>query len=146
MVHTSTWQGRRTEPGQSAERARGLRTEGPAKWEVLLQWVPTHCGLTGNERADRIAKRAAELYQSTVPIEPRAITHAAAKLARRNWRMSWPDGLYREIYGNNALPGPISSTSREFAVDVHQLRAGHWSGSTQYMHRIGSHPTDTCPG
>ena len=39
---------------------------------VHLQWVPAHCGLTGNERADRIAKRAAELDQATVPIEPRA--------------------------------------------------------------------------
>ncbi|KAF0306566.1 putative RNA-directed DNA polymerase from transposon BS [Amphibalanus amphitrite] len=30
------------------------------------------------------------------------------------------------------------------AVETHQLRAGHWSGSAQYLHRIGRHPSPEC--
>ena len=26
-------------------------------------------------------------------------------------------------------------------MDIHQLRAGHWSGSEQYLHRIGRRPS-----
>ncbi|KAF0314429.1 hypothetical protein FJT64_015127 [Amphibalanus amphitrite] len=36
------------------------------------------------------------------------------------------------------------TTPREVAVDVHQLRAGHWSGSAQYLHRIGRNPGRDC--
>ena len=34
--------------------------------------------------------------------------------------------------------------TRLVAVDVHQLRAGHWSCSEQYLHRIGRRPTPGC--
>ena len=43
-----------------------------------------------------------------------------------------------------APPQPVAGLGRAAAVDVHQLRAGHWSGSTQYMHRIGKAPSPDC--
>jgi len=44
------------------------------------------------------------------------------------------------------LPPPVSGVDvdRTTAVDVHQLRAGHWSKSTQYLHRIGRAPSRQC--
>ena len=42
------------------------------------------------------------------------------------------------------IPPPVIAGDRSSAVDVHQLRAGHWSGSQQYMHRIGRNPTEEC--
>ncbi|KAF0299401.1 putative RNA-directed DNA polymerase from transposon BS [Amphibalanus amphitrite] len=59
---------------------------------------------------------------------------------------SWPDGWYRSIFTDQTLPAPVRLDSREAAVDVHQLRAGHWSMSAQYLHRIGRRPTAACPG
>ncbi|KAF0311442.1 hypothetical protein FJT64_017761 [Amphibalanus amphitrite] len=32
----------------------------------------------------------------------------------------------------------------EEAVDIHQLRSGHWARSEQYLHRIGRRPTPEC--
>ena len=43
------------------------------------------------------------------------------------------------------LPQPVVRLERTRAVDVHQLRAGHWSASSQYMHRIGRNPARHCP-
>ena len=50
---------------------------------IHLQWVPAHCGLPGNERADAIAKGAAAMDQSTARIGTRSATRAAARAARR---------------------------------------------------------------
>ena len=56
----------------------------------------------------------------------------------------WPDGWYRQLMKNH-LPAPLPrDTPRGTAVDVHQLRAGHWSGSAQYMHRIRRNPGPDC--
>ncbi|XP_043209693.1 uncharacterized protein LOC122374780 [Amphibalanus amphitrite] len=54
---------------------------GDAIWRLLmqlanrgrrlhLQWVPAHCGLPGNERADMLAMEAAELEQTNAPPPP----------------------------------------------------------------------------
>ena len=43
-------------------------------------------------------------------------------------------------------PPVVTGLDRQKTIDVHQLRAGHWSGSQQYMHRIGKSPSPRCPG
>ena len=48
---------------------------------VHLQWVPSHCGLPGNERADALAEEAATLPQDDVHVDPLTLVGAA----RREW-------------------------------------------------------------
>ena len=108
-----------------------------------LQWVPAHCGLPGNERADALAKEAAELPQQDVPPDTSAVVKAVARQAQKTWIASWRPGFHREIM-EDKLPPPVEDVDRGTAVDVHQLRSGHWSGSRQYLHRIGKLPTDDC--
>ena len=112
--------------------------------EVRLQWVPAHCGLLNNERVDSIAKEAAALPQQGAPVDVRTAYRAAAREARDQAVRDWPGGWYRTLMRDH-LPAPLPrSTPRAVAVDIHQLRAGHWSGSNQYMHRIGRLPTPEC--
>lgn len=112
--------------------------------QVHLQWVPAHCDLEGNERADLIAKEAAALPQEEVPVDVRTAYRAAARAAKAGYIREWPVGWYKTLMGNH-LPDPLPrDTPRGTAVDVHQLRAGHWSGSAQYMHRIGRNPSPEC--
>ena len=41
-------------------------------------------------------------------------------------------------------PKLVVLDSRDDAVNVHQLRAGHWSRSVSYLHRIGRRPENAC--
>ena len=110
---------------------------------VTLQWVPAHCGLVGNERADALAKEAAALPQQSTPVDVRTLTRAVARHSKRKWQADWPAGWYRTVMGDRA-PAPVRTATREEAVDIHQLRSGHWARSEQYLHRIGRRPTPEC--
>jgi len=111
---------------------------------VHLQWVPSHCDLAGNEAADRLAKEATSLPQEEVPVDVRTVYRAAVRAARAHSISKWLPGWYRTLMGDR-LPPPVTLVDRSMAVDVHQLRAGHWSGSTRYLHWIGRKPCRECP-
>ena len=116
---------------------RGLAAGGR---QVHLQWVPSHCGLDGNERADAIAKEAGSLDQTSVPVDVQTAHRAAARVARARTVQAWPAGWFRRLMGSR-LPPAVAGGDRQAAVDTHQLRAGHWSGSTQWRHRVGLAPS-----
>ena len=69
---------------------------------------------------------------------------AVTRTARAQWINAWLRGWYRSLMGTK-MPGPASQLDRNTAVDVHQLRAGLWSGSAQYLHRIGRNPARHYP-
>ena len=104
--------------------------------------VPSHCGLSGNKKADALAKQAAELPQDNVPVDVRTVYRAAARAAARRVASQRPAGWFRTLMGTRPVP-PVIGLDRRTAVDVHQLRAGHWSCSAQYLHRIGRNPVLT---
>ncbi|KAF0287014.1 hypothetical protein FJT64_014494 [Amphibalanus amphitrite] len=116
---------------------RGLTAGGR---QVHLQWVPSHCGLEGNERADSIAKEASNLAQDQAPIDVQTAHRAAARVARARTIQAWPAGWFRRLTGDR-LPPAVAGGDRSAAVDVHQLRAGHWTSSTQWRHRVGLAPS-----
>ena len=126
---------------------------GAALWDLLLelsaggrrvhlQWVPAHCGLPGNETADRLAKEASSLPQDDVHVDVRTITRAVGRSASKAWRRSWNDSLFRRIM-EDRMPSPVQE-SRDDAVNVHQLRTGHWGRASSYLHRIGRNPSRAC--
>ena len=112
---------------------------------VHLQWVPSRCGLPGNERADVLAGEASALPQEDVPTDLRTLVGAVRRAAVRQWRSGWPASFFKAIMGDRTS-APVPVDDRDAAVNVHQLRAGHWGRAESYLHCIGRRPTDTCAG
>ena len=110
--------------------------------DLYVQWVPAHCGLPKNDQADGLAKEASSLPQ-VAPVDARTLTKAVGRAASKAWRGRWPDGLFRRVWGDR-MPRPVLGETRNDAVDVHQVRAGHWGRARSYLHRIGRLPTPAC--
>lgn len=114
-------------------------------WSVVLQWIPSHVGVLGNERADQLAKQGTSLTQ---PDNPSSLTSAKNKinntlkaytrssLKELSSGKQWEDLAYkREIPYN--LP-------RAEAVAKFRLKTGH-DYLKAHLHRIGLADTDNCP-
>jgi ribonuclease HI len=89
---------------------------------VHLQWIPGHCDLPGNDRADEEAKRAA----ASTDQGQRPVTLASARALVKRTIADPPPTHPRvaAVYGNTP-PSLLSPTSREEEVLVAQLRSGH---------------------
>ena len=65
--------------------------------EVTLQWIPSHCEIPGNERADTLAKKGAQSEQPNIPVSlatAKRIIKANNKIKRlNNWALCVQTGL-----------------------------------------------------
>ncbi|XP_054260409.1 uncharacterized protein LOC128985061 [Macrosteles quadrilineatus] len=60
--------------------------------EICFQWIPGHCGLQGNEKADRIAKAATNMHP--IPSKELTLTSciaASQRLLTQKWVEKWKD-------------------------------------------------------
>ncbi|KAG9126385.1 hypothetical protein FRC07_003632 [Ceratobasidium sp. 392] len=81
-----------------------LYTVQDAKVEVI--WVPGHKGISGNERADRLANEGGTIAPE--PLFDRTITWArfmSRERAVRNWNRAWQSG-HHSAHVMSSLPGP----------------------------------------
>ena len=96
---------------------------------VTLQWIPAHIGVPGNERADRLAKAAAELEQPDNPVSYSEVRTLIKAWISAGWETSWREGktgraLARYVLRANQAD-PWWTLERKEQSLITQLRLGH---------------------
>ncbi|GBO32781.1 hypothetical protein AVEN_41369-1 [Araneus ventricosus] len=75
-------------------------------WMVLFQWIPSHCDIPGNERADLPAKHGSNLPQhpTDLPCDQAysTIVRSASKFIRRAQEIDAKDKIWESL-----LHGPV---------------------------------------
>lgn len=149
-----------TQPGpcqalatQAHAIAKRLQAQGR---QPTIQWVPGHAGIEDNERADQVAKQAANRPPGTGPKEiSLAFSHRAQMEAiapqKQRWlarnlsqrpQQGWP--TYRSE--RNWQLDPLAAVAaKHLASRYFQLKTGH-AAIGAYLHQIQAQEDATCRG
>ena len=109
--------------------------------QATVLWIPSHCGVTGNEIVDKLAEEGAKLQQEGIPV-----THATAK--RRIKRVKWKvqHARAKETFGDRLKPKV--EVEKLWARDVRSLfaslRTGHSPKLKQYKYLIEAEDDPYC--
>lgn len=111
---------------------------------VVFCWVPSHCGIPGNELADKAAKQA--LNQEITPISiPYTDKFPHIKLyLRQTWQEDWNSKVDNKLKRIKPILGPpyLIQTCRKDQVVINRIRIGHSRLSHSFLmdRRVGIQP------
>ena len=93
------------DPGPLVQSLKASLASLTERAHTTLQWVPAHIGLSGNERADRLAKEGSRLTQPTTP----ATYEQTKTLLRSSFKREWAN----LNHGYQAHRDPIRTLERK---------------------------------
>jgi hypothetical protein len=118
---------------------------------IEIAWIPSHSGITGNEKVDTLAKMAAQSNDhSNLIFQPADFFSVAIRNVQMEWEQSWvssPKGNhYKAVNGLNIPSKPWfykKNYSKPSVSTLCRLRIGHCVVAS-HLHRIGVFQSPMC--
>ena len=110
--------------------------------KIILLWIPSHCDVEGNERADELARLGTEMNQSDTIITHKIVR---AKIMNQKWIVE--NEKAQAIYQNRR--GPKFEVEKMWPKRVRskfaQMRSGHSMELRYYRNKIELDDSASCP-
>ena len=94
-----------------------------------MQWIPSHCSISGNERADFLAKSGAAKEQPDTAVSQATVKKIIKSNSKIEWHTKWAQSKKgRSMFNFVATPkknDPINSLNRKDQVIIFRLRTTH---------------------
>ncbi|XP_041375286.1 uncharacterized protein LOC121388124 [Gigantopelta aegis] len=103
---------------------------------IILQWIPSHCGVPGNAVADRLSKTGSKLQQVSQPT-----SYSEVKTIIMN---RWKIRMEVEVEVEVEKEDNLESMDRTQQVTIFRMRTGHCR-LLSHLYRLRLAHTDECP-
>ena len=104
------------------------------KTSLTLQWIPSHCGIAGNEKADKLSKSGSTMNQESNPVNYKEAKTIIKSTFQENWKK----------HHNIENKDDLENLKRNDQVIIFRLRTGHCR-LLSHLHRLKISHTDECP-
>ena len=105
-----------------------------SRTQLVIQWIPSHCGVFGNEEADKLSKQGSKQTQTEHPV-----SYAEAKTLLKNcFYKSW-----KESRGVTTERDGLNNLTRKQQVTIFRLRTGHCR-LLSHLYKLKISHTDEC--
>ncbi|KAJ3516558.1 hypothetical protein NMY22_g14182 [Coprinellus aureogranulatus] len=120
--------------------------------KISVRWCPSHCGVRGNERADRLAKQATSLPSYTTTTRTNAIRRAKLA-AQKEWAKEWRSSPQQGWFAVSDRMAPSLkptkharrlANQRELYGRIVQTRTGH-AYTGEFRRRFALEGPYVCP-
>ncbi|KAJ4445182.1 hypothetical protein ANN_06983 [Periplaneta americana] len=113
---------------------------------IVFQWIPSHCGILGNENADALAKKGSTatyrpVTKSTYFSVKRFIKPTYLDFNKQNLIAQSQGKKWNSLHHNPQL---IPDLPRKSSVAAFRLATGH-DCLAKHLHRIGIYQSPNCP-
>ena len=103
---------------------------------MVFAWIPSHTGIKGNEKADKLAKEALKLEVTKIQIPYTDLKSKINIYIRRKWQMSWDLNPVNKLYQHQSVIKPhntIPLTKRRDDIVLTRVRIGHSHLTHSYL-------------
>ena len=107
--------------------------------KVTLQWIPGHNDLSGNEKADKLAKKGTQKPQKDNPCTMATVKTILKSQSKETWQNKWATGTTgRAYFAEKSKPKKNDSINQLYRPDqslIFQFRTGH-AAVNMHLNRI----------
>ena len=94
---------------------------------IVLCWIPSHIGISGNEMADKAAKESLDLNISNCKVPHTDSRQSIFSYIKSKWQTSWDNIQFNKLQPIKPIIGESSTfrTNRKEEITLARLRIGH---------------------